>query len=432
MAKITYPDKSTGGSLFATEANEIKSVVNEHIEATASTGATIAFDIPRNYGNTTSPITGNIAFDFTGALLGKRVIVCHNDSSEPTLPAQAIVMSGSYVTGSDNYLEFIYFSSNLVLVTYISNIGGGDTSGLLSSDFTNDLTQKTTIEGSDQIAIGGTQKVLVDQIRESVIEEETDDYTIQATDVFKTKEINKATAVTVTIPPNSSTPIAINSTTYVRRTGLGEITFVEGSEDVTITSSSGALTDAGPNALMSLTKKGTNEWYLDNGLPLALASSDITDALGYTPANANNAWTRVTLTADHTAINSTTLVDITGLALPVVAGKMYQFWAEIIFDVENTTEGIALSINGPTQDYLTFQTETYNAPNGTMAIRGPNENYNDYDLQNGSNKTGNIFSFKGYVEPTADGNLQLRIRVETGTYSVTVKKGSYIEYRINQ
>lgn len=118
MAQITYADKSTGDSFSASEANEIKSVVNENIQASSNTGDVVSFDTPKHFGDPTTPITGDVTFDFTNAVIGQVAAMIHNDSTEPTLPSEAKVASGSYVVDSDNLITFLYYSSGVVYVTY--------------------------------------------------------------------------------------------------------------------------------------------------------------------------------------------------------------------------------------------------------------------------------------------------------------------------
>jgi hypothetical protein len=111
----------------------------------------------------------------------------------------------------------------------------------------------------------------------------TDSDTLVSTDAFGTILANKGTALTLTVAPVASGGYAVDDVFYVRRIGAGQLTFVQGA-GVTITSSLGALTDAGQNVLMVLIYKGADVWYLDNGSPVSLSSADVTSALGYSPS----------------------------------------------------------------------------------------------------------------------------------------------------
>lgn len=98
---------------------------------------------------------------------------------------------------------------------------------------------------------------------------QSDDYTLVLSDGYpksKIVEISKATAVNLTVPPNSSVAFPIGTVMWIRRTGAGALTIVEG-VGVTVTASSGVLTDSGLNVIMILRKTGTNAWDLQNGAP---------------------------------------------------------------------------------------------------------------------------------------------------------------------
>lgn len=68
----------------------------------------------------------------------------------------------------------------------------------------------------------------------------------------------------LTIPPNSSVAFPIKTIICIERLATNTLTIVQGS-GVTITGSSGTLTDAGQNVLMMLIKTGTDTWDLQNG-----------------------------------------------------------------------------------------------------------------------------------------------------------------------
>lgn len=93
---------------------------------------------------------------------------------------------------------------------------------------------------------------------------EADSYTLVLADAFKVMQMNKATALNLTVPPNSSVPFEIGTIITVVRTGAGQLTFVQGS-GVTITASAVVLTDPGLNIYMTLIKTGTDTWDLQNG-----------------------------------------------------------------------------------------------------------------------------------------------------------------------
>lgn len=93
------------------------------------------------------------------------------------------------------------------------------------------------------------------------INEQTDNYTLALTDAGKIVEMNKATAVNLTVPANASVAFPVLSRIDVVQIGAGQVTFVAAG-GVTIRSKGSILTIAGQNAGASLYKRATNEWVL--------------------------------------------------------------------------------------------------------------------------------------------------------------------------
>lgn len=84
-----------------------KKLVRNNIIPIQSSDSTIKFDLIGGYihGNT-SAITANIAYDFTGAILGTTVFMLHRSSTIPSFPAESRIIKGSYVVNTDNYIWF--------------------------------------------------------------------------------------------------------------------------------------------------------------------------------------------------------------------------------------------------------------------------------------------------------------------------------------
>ncbi len=76
------------------------------------TGTVIAFDKSSVYNDFTTPGTGDITFDFTGAVENTEVVLYHNGST-PTFPTEAIVV-GAYYSGNNNIIRLIYRSNSEV------------------------------------------------------------------------------------------------------------------------------------------------------------------------------------------------------------------------------------------------------------------------------------------------------------------------------
>jgi len=108
------------------------------------------------------------------------------------------------------------------------------------------------------------------------INTETVDYTLVLTDEFVS--MDKATAVNLTVPPNSSVAFPLNKYIPVLQAGIGTVNFVAG-VGVTITSSSGNLTTPSQNSIVGLIQTGIDDWQLING-----SLGDIIDwSTGITP-----------------------------------------------------------------------------------------------------------------------------------------------------
>jgi hypothetical protein len=105
-----------------------------------------------------------------------------------------------------------------------------------------------------------------DELYHNTIDEKTDDHTLVLADEMKLLRMNKATALSLTVPPNASVAFPIGERIRLRRTGVGVLTVAAG-VGVTVTGSAGGLTDAGLNVDMLLEKLDTNTWILQNGSP---------------------------------------------------------------------------------------------------------------------------------------------------------------------
>lgn len=71
-----------------------------------TTGVVITYDEPKIYNTATSPGTGNITQDLTGAELAVVQKIYHQDTIDPTLPANwVLVGAGFYVPGVLNIIN---------------------------------------------------------------------------------------------------------------------------------------------------------------------------------------------------------------------------------------------------------------------------------------------------------------------------------------
>ncbi|MCZ8353948.1 MAG: hypothetical protein O9340_04385 [Cyclobacteriaceae bacterium] len=90
--------------------------VPQRVDAIASTGVAIQFDQPRTYGRTT-PETGNITLNATGAQDGQVALIRHNSGTAPTFGSEFKRIGGSYVTGQLNFIFCTYVSPTEILYT---------------------------------------------------------------------------------------------------------------------------------------------------------------------------------------------------------------------------------------------------------------------------------------------------------------------------
>lgn len=90
---------------------------------------------------------------------------------------------------------------------------------------------------------------------------QTANYTLVLTDADKLIELNSASAISLTVPPNSSVAFPIGTVVLVTQYGAGTGSVVAGS-GVTIRSAAGALSLSAQYSGASLLKIAENEWYL--------------------------------------------------------------------------------------------------------------------------------------------------------------------------
>jgi hypothetical protein len=92
-------------------------------------------------------------------------------------------------------------------------------------------------------------------------------YTYALTDAGKIVEHLNASAITVTVPPNSTTPFPIGSSINIVCTGAGLVTVAQGS-GVTVNATPGLKLRAQWSSA-TLIKRGTNTWILVGDLAAA-------------------------------------------------------------------------------------------------------------------------------------------------------------------
>jgi hypothetical protein len=137
----------------------------------------------------------------------------------------------------------------------------------------------------------------------------------------------------------------------------------------------------------------------------------------------------VALTADFSALTTTTLTDITGMTLPVVSGKYYFFKFEIGYQAAATTTGIKLGVTIPAATIFaaTVSALVSTAADGTANVFfGHLTSSGDSVIGTGTPAatTTHLAEIQGIIVPSANGNIQLQAATEVAASNVTVKQGT--------
>lgn len=132
------------------------------------------------------------------------------------------------------------------------------------------LTAKgSNLVASDRVAIaqddgGGTfssKYVLGSEIHNRSFNNQTNDYTLVLTDAYKIIEMDKSTAVTLSIPRNINVPFPIGTEIKIAQLGTGQVT-ISPLSTVTIRSNGGKNKTTAQYSIATLVKRDVNEWYL--------------------------------------------------------------------------------------------------------------------------------------------------------------------------
>jgi hypothetical protein len=130
------------------------------------------------------------------------------------------------------------------------------------------------------------------------------------------------------------------------------------------------------------------------------------------------------LAADFTR-NATTFATVTGMSLPVVAGKTYAFEVEGFYAANTTTEGLGITMNGPSSTGIVVDSIIALAATGTLNLARATA-WNT--AHQGASSGGNVnhwFRIRGAFTAAANGNLEFQAKTETGTAnSITIKSGA--------
>jgi len=144
--------------------------------------------------------------------------------------------------------------ANLASPTFTGTVGGITKSmvGLGNADNTSDANKP--VSTATQTALDLKSNIT------SSINTQEDNYTLVLADADKIVEMDKATAVTLTIPPNASVPFPIGTKIAITQYGAGQVTVVAGA-GVTIRTAETLLLEK-QYAGASIYKRATDEWVI--------------------------------------------------------------------------------------------------------------------------------------------------------------------------
>jgi len=129
-------------------------------------------------------------------------------------------------------------------------------------------------------------------------------YTLALADLGTAIEFTAASAVTVTVPPNSSVAFPIGSHIELVQAGAGALTVAPGAA-VTLDAPGGQLVSASQYSTIVLRKRATDEWVVGGELASTALDKTILDAKGdLIAASANDTPAKVTVGADGTRLRA--------------------------------------------------------------------------------------------------------------------------------
>lgn len=123
----------------------------------------------------------------------------------------------------------------------------------------------TSGNAQKEVLVDDSGRLVLSVLDTVIIEEETDSFTLDLTQNGKQIDVNKATAVNVTVPAFADVAFPNGSIILFRQKGAGGMTFVPDT-GVTIDSAGGALSTDIQYTSALITKISTNTWWLRGDL----------------------------------------------------------------------------------------------------------------------------------------------------------------------
>lgn len=163
---------------------------------------------------------------------------------------------------------------SIASATDIRGATGAGTGDMLAANNLSDLASATTsrsnlglgsvnntADSAKPVSTAQAAAILLAQGQEVGYNAQVSSYTLTINDPGKFVSISSASANTLTVPPNSSVAIPVNSRIDYGQYGAGQTTITAGA-GVTIRSNSSKIKTTGQYSGCSLIKIGTDEWWL--------------------------------------------------------------------------------------------------------------------------------------------------------------------------
>lgn len=182
-------------------------------------------------------------------------------ASDNSANAVDIGTVGKYTASGEKYSGLVKDASDSGKWKLFSNITSVPSVTVDFGSATYDTLQIGSLESNSVTATNATLNTITSVGPSDIripINQQTVSYTLLSSDVGKMVEINNASGVTLTVPPNTDQTIEIGSSIVVLQTGAGQITLLGGS-GVTVNGTPG-LKLRGQWASVTLVKRAINTW----------------------------------------------------------------------------------------------------------------------------------------------------------------------------
>lgn len=259
------------GTQPASTVSDLTEVVQDLVGVMVVAGANVTATYDDAAGTVTIASSGGGTTDAevvrdtmaTALVAGANVTITPNDAADTITIAAADTNTTDPEVVRDTIAATLAAGTNITVTAddAADTITVSTTATVNSTDAA--LRDRTTHTGEQAIStVTGLQTALDSKAAALVTQtQQAAAYTLALADAGTIVETTSASAVTVTVPPNSSVAFPVGTTVVVRQYGAGETTVVAGA-GVTIRSRSSAYRLAGQYAEASLVKRGVDEWVL--------------------------------------------------------------------------------------------------------------------------------------------------------------------------